>query len=190
VSWTIDSLLPAFDKRERHGRWIKASPERVWAALTALRMSDLRCSTALMRLRGGPPAWFGPLDGLDRPALEAFAPRQVAAREPEELLLADIGSYASMNPKRADIPRGDAQAFHDFAEPGWCKVVMNFLLVPERDGTRLGTETRVAATDPVTRRRFGLYWMMIRAGSGLIRHDILAGVARLAEKDHTAMTGQ
>jgi hypothetical protein len=190
VSWTIDSLLPAFDKREQHGRWIKASPERVWAALVALRMSDLRYSTALMRLRGGPPAWFGTLDGLDRPAMEAFAPREVAAREPEELLLADIGSYTSMNPERADIPRGDAQAFHDFTEPGWCKVVMNFLLAPERDGTRLTTETRVAATDPATRRKFGLYWMMIRAGSGVIRHDILAGVARLAEKDHTAMTGQ
>ena len=43
------------------------------------------------------------------------------------------------------------------------------------------TETRVTATDARTRARFGLYWLFMRAGSGLIRHDMLRAVARRAE---------
>ena len=41
--------------------------------------------------------------------------------------------------------------------------------------------SRMTATDPRTRARFGLYWLFIRAGSGLIRYDMLRAVARRAE---------
>ena len=68
-----------------------------------------------------------------------------------------------------------------FAEPGWVKVAFDFVLVPDGGGTHLSTETRVAATDARTRRIFGLYWLAIRAGSGLIRRDLLRAVARQAE---------
>ncbi len=43
------------------------------------------------------------------------------------------------------------------------------------------TETRVMATDARTRLRFAGYWLLIRAGSGLIRRDILRAVAQRAE---------
>ena len=39
----------------------------------------------------------------------------------------------------------------------------------------------MTATDPGTRARFRVYWTIIRAGSGLIRRDMLRAVARRAE---------
>jgi hypothetical protein len=78
-------------------------------------------------------------------------------------------------------PELDASGLRTFAEPGWVKVGMDFVLQPEGAGTRLQTETRVAATDTRTRMLFAGYWLIIRAGSGLIRRDILRAVAQRAE---------
>jgi hypothetical protein len=44
----------------------------------------------------------------------------------------------------------------------------------------LTTETRVRATDPPSWRLFGLYWLFIRGGSGLIRHVCLRAILRRA----------
>jgi hypothetical protein len=53
------------------------------------------------------------------------------------------------------------------------------------DGTRLSTETRVQPTDTAA-RAFRPYWWAIRAGSGLIRRDVLRAVRRRAERDTTS----
>jgi hypothetical protein len=45
----------------------------------------------------------------------------------------------------------------------------------------LSTETRVEATDRRARVLFGACWVLIRAGSGLIRRDMLRVIARRAE---------
>jgi hypothetical protein len=68
-----------------------------------------------------------------------------------------------------------------FAEPGWVKVGFDLVLEPAGAGTRLTTETRITATDRGTRARFGLYWLVVRVGSGLIRRDMLRAVAQRAE---------
>lgn len=184
VDWTLDRVLPRYDKRERHSRWIAADPERVWAALHDLRVRDLPVSMTLVRLRGGPSAWLrGTDDGAaDLPALEAFAPRPLASNPPHELVLGDIARYATLTPERPDVPRGDPAAFTAFAEPGWSKVAMNFQLAAERGGTTLSTETRIAGTDRSARLAFELYWVLVRLGSGMIRHDVLHAVARAAER--------
>ena len=81
----------------------------------------------------------------------------------------------------AEPPDLDAAALRAFDRAGWVKCAVDFALVPDGTGTVLSTETRVAATDPGSRRRFGLYWLFIRAGSGLIRREMLRVVARRAE---------
>ena len=78
-------------------------------------------------------------------------------------------------------PALDAAALRAFAEPGWVKTGFDLVLEPDGAGTRVTTETRVTATDARTRARFRLYWLFVRAGSGLIRHDMLRAVARRAE---------
>jgi hypothetical protein len=79
-------------------------------------------------------------------------------------------------------PRLDAAGLLAFDQPGWVKTGVDFVLHPDGNGTRLTTETRVLATDARTRAQFGLYWLLIRAGSGLIRRDLLRAVARRAEQ--------
>ncbi|MDQ4004708.1 MAG: hypothetical protein M3135_00190 [Actinomycetota bacterium] len=43
------------------------------------------------------------------------------------------------------------------------------------------TETRVLCVDDRARRRFAVYWALIGPFSGWIRHDLLRGIARIAE---------
>jgi hypothetical protein len=78
-------------------------------------------------------------------------------------------------------PALDAAGLRAFRAPGWIKCGLDFTLEAHGDGTVLRTETRVEATDPATRRRFALYWLLIRAGSGLIRREMLRTVGRRAE---------
>ncbi|MGX4687684.1 hypothetical protein [Streptomyces sp. JNUCC 63] len=183
MHWTLERLLPTYDKHEHHSRWIAAPPERVWHELMDLRAGDLAVTLGLMRVRGGPTAWVkgvdaGAHDGMDLRVLDSMAPREMAVDPPHEVILGDIARYAALRPSRPDIERGDPLAFARFDEPGWSKVVMNFRLTPDRDGTLLSTETRVLNTDPATRRAFVLYWGFMRAGSGMIRHDILRAIAK------------
>jgi hypothetical protein len=78
-------------------------------------------------------------------------------------------------------PALDAAGLRAFAEPGWVKVGYDLVLRADGAGTLLTTETRVEATDARTRVLFGVYWTLIRLGSGLIRRDMLRAVARRAE---------
>ena len=78
-------------------------------------------------------------------------------------------------------PHLDAAALRAWSQPGWIKVGMEFRLQSTPLGTLLSTETRVQATDPRTRRAFAAYWLLIRAGSGAIRREVLRIVAHHAE---------
>jgi hypothetical protein len=58
---------------------------------------------------------------------------------------------------------------------------MGFRLDSSPTGTVLGTETRIVATDPRTRRAFAAYCLVIRGSSGAIRREVLRVVAHRAE---------
>jgi hypothetical protein len=55
--------------------------------------------------------------------------------------------------------------------------VIDFRAVPGS----LATETRVHIPDPVSRRKFGRYWRVVRPFSGLIRMVVLRAAKRRAE---------
>jgi hypothetical protein len=72
--------------------------------------------------------------------------------------------------------------FAGFAEPGYAKAGFNFSVAPgPAGGCVLSTETRVLGTDPGARRRFRVYWTVVRPGSGLIRRDWLRAIRKRAE---------
>lgn len=71
------------------------------------------------------------------------------------------------------LVRGDVADVRDLA-------ALSFELELSGDRTRLATETRVQPTDRQAARAFLPYWLVIRAGSGLIRRDLLRAVARRA----------
>ena len=78
-------------------------------------------------------------------------------------------------------PALDAGGVREFAEPGWVRIGMEFRLTPAVGGTHLSSETRVAATDSATRRRFNRYWLIVGPGSSAIRWEVLTAVALKAE---------
>ncbi|ASU79879.1 hypothetical protein CDG81_18235 [Actinopolyspora erythraea] len=175
----LERVMPEYDYRERHRKWVPAGKVETFETLLGLRMGELRVTGLLLRARGGPSAWRRGVGEVgDLLVLNSMGPRRLIEDPPREILLADVARYTRARPVRPErAPRDDAE-FRAFSEPGWTKVVMNFELRSQDSGTLVSTETRVHATDQATRRKFALYWLMIRAGSGLIRRDMLAALSR------------
>lgn len=58
------------------------------------------------------------------------------------------------------------------------ELALNLAVSATPDGSLLSTETRVLATDPRSRSRFRVYWLLIRAGCGAIRRSWLRAIER------------
>ncbi len=179
---TLDNLLPDPHFRERHERWIAAPPAAVWETLHDLRLADLALSRTLMALRALPARLHGqPRPQMVSARLLEDGPVPVLASDAERSVIAGGVMQPWKLAGAAKPPVLDIDGLRAFDEPGWVKTATDFVLEPENAGTRLRTETRVRATDARTRTRFGVYWLAIRAGSGLIRRDLLRAVSRRAE---------
>jgi hypothetical protein len=180
---TIDELLPAPHFREHHERRIAAPPAAVWQAVQDLRLRDLALSRALMGVRMLPARLAGREQAsrmADSRLLDG-GPVTVLASDPDHAVLGGGVMQPWKLTGGEEPPVLDVPALQAFSEPGWVKVGFDMIIEPTGGGSRLTTETRVTATDPRTRARFGLYWLFVRAGSGLIRRDMLRAVARRAE---------
>ena len=179
---TLDDLLGEGHFSERHERRIEAPPAVVWSALHEVRLVDLALSRTLMDLRTLPMRLRGrPRPQMVTARLLEDGPVPVLATEPGRMVLAGGAMQPWRLTRHTEPPPLDLEALRAFSEPGWVKVGMDFVLDPEGGATRVRTETRIVATDPRTRLVFGIYWVAIRAGSGLIRRDMLRAVARRAE---------
>jgi hypothetical protein len=107
--------------------------------------------------------------------LELFLSNGFAAlhHDDQELVVGRIGRISRRQPV-VPLTDNDAERFRRFAEPTHLKLAFNFHY---RDGV-LATETQVYGTDQRAHRLFAVYWFIIRAGSGLIRHVWLRGIGR------------
>jgi hypothetical protein len=170
----IDEVLPDCDRREVHNRATEAPSAALWEAVRALRADELTAMRALMGIR----TLGRGRDSGERTVLEGFQGlgfREVAEEPGRELVLAGIGRFWTPSGGLRKVT--DKEQFLSFQEPGYAKVAFNFRIL---DG-KLSTETRIAATDAQARRRFGLYWLLIRPGSGLIRREWLRAIDRRAQ---------
>jgi hypothetical protein len=164
---SLADALPVYHHSERHAIRVAASPERALAAAREALLEDVPLVRALFRLRGLRAAPSGPV--WEALLAEGFQPFR-----DDTLVL--IGKPWS--------PRGGLRRVDDFvafAEPGWAKMAMDLRAVPDGDGARLETETRVFLTDRFARRRFGAYWLVIRPFSGFVRRSWLRAAKRRAE---------
>lgn len=175
----LEQLMPAHDFGEHHGRTIAAEPERVGAAIRAVTPADVPLARLLMTLRGlsrrtGPS---------DRPFLDGMTEigfSELGQRGEEEMVFGGIGQPWHLN--GGETVRVDsASSFAGFDQAGFVKMAMDFRLHGVKGETRLETNTWVQATDPDSRRRFRLYWLAVRFGSGTIRRSLLGAIARRAE---------
>jgi hypothetical protein len=183
----LDRVLPEFAHREVHTITVDASPELVWTALHEVKGTELPVTRVLTTLRG-----LGSR-GAGRPLIDRFVAGGfgvVLDEAPRALALAAAGQpWKLRGGKRVPLPDGDAEV-SEFARPGFVLMATSFGLEPlgghGGGRTRLTTETRVQPTDARAARTFRPYWWVIRAGSGIIRHELLRAVRRRAEKAEAA----
>ncbi|WP_232796984.1 hypothetical protein [Blastococcus atacamensis] len=173
----LDAVLPRPEHVTRQARWIAAPPDAVWAALHAVRLSELPVTLALSAARFLPVVLSGrgARELHDRPFLDALPVPPLASEEPTAVVFG--GALEAWKLSGGDSgPELDAAAFRRFTQRGWVKAAMDFRLTPQRGGTELSSETRVMSTDAETRRRFDRYWRLVRPGSTAIRWEVLTAV--------------
>lgn len=165
---TVADALPRYHHRERHSVHVDASPETALAAAREIELGDVPLVAVLLRLRGLRPA-------AGRPLWTSLQARGFELHDPETLVL--VG--------RPWTPAGGTRHVEDFAgfaEPGYAKMAVDLRALPDGDGARLETETRILLTDASARRRFGAYWLAVRPFSGLTRRLWLRAAKRRAER--------
>jgi hypothetical protein len=178
----LDRVLPQFAHREVHATDVGASPELVWAALHEVKGSELPVTRLLAAVRG-----LGMRDA-GRPVLDRFVGGGfgvVLDEAPRALAIAAAGQPWKLRGGERVALTGDDGEVSEFARPGFVLMAMSYALEPLGGAgggrTRLTTETRVQPTDAGAARAFRPYWWAIRAGSGVIRHELLRAVRRRAE---------
>lgn len=174
---SLTETLPGAQFRESHHGIVDAPVEDVWRALHAVRWADLRVARPFLVARG-----MGLGGGLDRGALATFVPTGAVAQSPPvATMFVIVGKPWS--PVPVSRPIADVAEASAFGEPGWLAYGMEWRLTPLPDGrTLVETTTLCRATDQRARRRFGLYWLIIRGPSGLIRRELIAAVRRIATR--------
>lgn len=183
MSGALDALLPQFRHREVHAATIAASPEEVWAALHAVTGRELQLTRLLMCIRGS----GAPGDGV--PFLETMAQRfsSLVHDAPWTLVTGAAGQPWRLHGGET-VACTPGVPLARFDRPGYTLLATSFELSRTATGTRLKTETRIQPADATAARAFRRYWWMIRAGSGVIRRDLLRAVRNRAEQHNSTPT--
>ena len=173
----LDEVLPEFDVRSRHARRVHAPPE--WVAEAVETIAPGRVESLLFRLRGLPVP-----PGSIRERLSRSAFTVLAERPGVETVAGTFGQFWALRELAHMEAPTDLEAFRAFDRPVWAKGAISIRIDPLEDGsTEISTETRVRCVDNAARRRFAVYWSIIRILSGWLRRDLLRRIARLAEGD-------
>ena len=175
----IDDFLPNYDFSEKHRIQVRAPITVTYEAVRHLDITQSKLSMLLFRLRGIPTG----KDGIAKFDIDNFQKMRfilLGERTNEEFLLGLVGRFWTVS---GGLQRLDRNEYVNFDRPGYAKAVWNFSLV-ERPGqsTLLETETRVYCLDEGSRRRFQIYWFLIRGFSGMIRQEVLKAIKEKAER--------
>ncbi|MGZ8740386.1 MAG: hypothetical protein ACXWZ8_07305 [Gaiellaceae bacterium] len=155
---SLDAFMPAYEFSTRHEVSVAVDPARADQALREVTFKEVPLVRGLLLARGL---------GLRKPedtVLATMIPRATVLEDlpGEGLILALSGQFWRL---RGRGPEAPATAVIDFRSlPG-----------------SLATETRIHVPDPVSRRKFGHYWRIVRPYSGLIRMLVLRAAKRRAE---------
>ncbi len=168
----IDEFLSEYDFVETHDISIHASAADVYRATNEIDFSESCLIRWLLRIRGLSTENVT-LASLRRSRFEFLG--ETPGRE---LLFGLVGRFWTLDGGTKKI---DAESFKKFDSAGYAKAVWNFALQPDGHDLRLTTETRIKCLDSESRKWFGLYWMVVRPFSGLIRREMLRLIKNRAE---------
>jgi len=106
----------------------------------------------------------------------------LAERPGVEIVAGTVGQFWALREQAHTEAPVDLDAFRAFDRPGWAKGAISLRIDPLEDGSsRVSTETRVQCVGGSARRRFAVYWLLIRVFSGWPRRHFLGRIARMAE---------
>lgn len=174
----IEDFLPNYDFNEKHEINIRASTEKVYAAVNSVNLADSWIIWGLLNLRGmGRSA--GKTLTLGDMTKEGFA---ILGENPnQEILLGLAGKFWSMSGCLQEV---NAENFREFDKKGFAKAAWNFFLSETSENEiRLVTETRVQCLDKDSLESFRFYWRFIKPFSGWIRKEMLRLIKQKAENE-------
>lgn len=187
ASGGIAHWLPAYDFREMHAVGVAADRKRIYTGAKELQPSEMPLVHRLFALRSLPARLAGRTEMrfaagrtlLDQ--MQALGFVLLEDRPDEEIILGLVGQF--WRPRAGLTFRPiTGEEFLNFATPGYARAVVSLRIEPRAaDACSLCTETRVAVTDAASRRKFAVYWLLIRPGSGIIRRMWLRAMKRRAE---------
>ena len=173
----IDEFMPVYDFSERHETTIRASTEKVYAAVNETNLTDSWLIWGLFALRG--LGWSSASSNLTLRDMTKDRFVILGEKPNEEILLGIAGKFWTLT---GNLQKIDAGNFKQFSEKGFAKAVWTFS-IDEQDGkTRLATETRIQCLDQEARKSFALYWTIVEPFSGLIRQEMLRLIKEKAER--------
>jgi hypothetical protein len=180
----LDHLLPRFDVRQVHEAWVPAPVDVVYSAVKQVTAREVRVLIPLEFLRWLPGFLIGRRPFRPDPSAPLLAGFTVGVvplgeRPGREVVAGAIGRFWRIVGNEAAPVRTRAD-FVAFSEPGYAKAAIAFTVFPERDGTRVKTQTRVVGTSAEATRLLRRYWLVIRPGSDAIRRSWLAAIRRHA----------
>jgi hypothetical protein len=180
----IDSFAPNPDEVEVHSIAIEASPTAVHRAIWTADLGGSSIIKLLLGMRALPELVLHGGRKLPRDLKVTLrtiinSGFGVLADEPQEIVLGVNGKF--WRPTGNLLPF-DRDSFAAAIPSGQARGIWNFAVKPNGSGTILSTETRVTCGDPVSLRRFRVYWFFVRPFSGLIRIIMLRAVKRACGK--------
>ena len=155
---SLDAYLPSYEFATRHEVAVDAPSDIADRALREVTFQDVPIVRALLFVRG---------EGArraDERVVATMVPKATVVEDApgEGIVLSVTGRFWRVRGRGPEPP---------------ATAVVDFRSVPGK----LSTETRVHVPDPVSRRRFERYWLVVRPFSGLIRVLILRAAKRRAE---------
>lgn len=166
----IDKYLPTYTFNEYHEIIVERSVEEVYQIAKDFNLSKSKLIKFLFKMRGLPSMRMNLQDFITDIGFT-----NLEENSPAENL---IGFWA-----RTKIE--PVSGYDDFVGNSISpriKVVWNFYLEPlSQNRTKLSTETRVLCISLLSRFTFGLYWMIIKPFSGVIRTKMLQIIKKDSE---------
>jgi hypothetical protein len=183
----IDDWMPHWQVGERHSLHMAASPDKVFAAIHAVRADEIFLFRTLIAIRrcgqSGPESIMNAPE--EKPLLDVATQTTFVLLEeeaPRELVLGTVVAAPRDGRSSGHLTPG---LFRKSLRPGVVLATMNFLVLPHHDGgSTVSTETRIYANSPSALRQFGVYWRLIHPGSDIIRRMWLRAIKLRAESQN------
>lgn len=171
----LDDFLPDYEFSEQHQLGIHAPSERIDRAVRTVSLTDMPLARVLWAVR----RLGRPYGDAARPFVDGALENAVVLDDVpgEGIVLGLTGQFWRLRGGDKGIRARTAEEFLAYTRPDACKAVIDFRIGP----SLLSTETRVHVPDPLSRRTFGRYWLVVRPFSGLIRIMFLRAARQRAE---------